>query len=225
MHLSKMQCYAKGWCELATNEAAQGAEAQSAQGTGGKLKPKDLITVGVFTAIYFVITSAIGMLGVIPVCVPMAAILVPLIGGIPLMLFITKARKFGMLLILSTLEGILMFLTGMGYFSIATGFIFGLAAELILKSGNWASSKKSVIAYAVQSMWVVGNFIPMFAIRDAYFAPYLSKFGEEYVSILMSLTPPWTLPLFFVVSFVSGAIGGLIGRKLYRKHFKRAGIA
>ena len=69
------------------------------------------------------------------------------------------------------------------------------------------------------------NFIPMFAIRDAYFAPYLSKFGEEYVSVLMSLTPPWTLPLFFVVSFVSGVIGGLIGRKLYRKHFERAGIA
>ena len=202
---------------MATNEVAQGAEAQSTQRTGGKLKPKDLITVGVFTAIYFVITSAIGMLGVIPICVPMAAILVPLIGGIPLMLFITKARKFGMLLILSTLEGILMFLTGMGYFS--------MVAEFILKSGNWASSKKSVIAYAVQSMWVVGNFIPMFAIRDAYFAPYLSKFGEEYVSVLMSLTPPWTLPLFFVVSFVSGVIGGLIGRKLYRKHFERAGIA
>ena len=85
------------------------------------------------------------------------------------------------------------------------GLHLRLAAELILKSGNWASSKKSVIAYAVQSMWVVGNFIPMFAIRDAYFAPYLSKFGEEYVSILMSLIPPWTLPLFFVVSFVSGA--------------------
>lgn len=208
---------------MATSKAGN-ADFTGAQGAGG-LQAKDLITVGIFTAIYFVITSVVGALGVVPVLVPAAAVLVPLIGGIPLMLFITKARKFGMLLILSVLEGILMFLTGMGYFSIITTIVFGLAAELILRSGGWASARKAVLAYAVQSMWIVGNFIPMFVMRDAFFAPYLQKFGEEYVSTLMAFTPPWMLPLFFVASFAAGLVGGLIGRKLCKKHFERAGIA
>ena len=56
------------------------------------------------------------------------------------MLFLTRARKFGMITILGLLTGIIMFVAGMGYFSIATGLIFGLIADLIWKSGGYALS-------------------------------------------------------------------------------------
>ncbi len=35
-----------------------------------KLKIKDLVTIGVFAVIYFVVTFAIGMIGVIPIFIP-----------------------------------------------------------------------------------------------------------------------------------------------------------
>lgn len=60
-----------------------------------KLKAKDLINVGIYTAIYIVIFFAVGMLNAIPVLYPLLYILIPLISGIPFMLFLTKVDKFG----------------------------------------------------------------------------------------------------------------------------------
>ena len=42
-----------------------------------KLQGKDLINVGIFTAIYFVVMMAIAMLGFIPIFLPLLIVLVP----------------------------------------------------------------------------------------------------------------------------------------------------
>ena len=65
--------------------------------TSGKLKGKDLINIGIYAAIYCAIMTAVAMLGFIPIMMPMLCVLVPLLGGIPYMLFMTKVDKFGML--------------------------------------------------------------------------------------------------------------------------------
>ena len=44
-----------------------------------KLQGKDLINVGIFTAIYFVVMMAIAMLGFIPIFLPLLIVLVPLL--------------------------------------------------------------------------------------------------------------------------------------------------
>ena len=61
------------------------------------MKGKDLINIGIFSAIYFAILFIIAMLGMIPIFLPLLSVLVPIIGGIPFMLFLTKVRKFGMI--------------------------------------------------------------------------------------------------------------------------------
>ena len=68
----------------------------------GKLGGKDLINIGIYAAIYCVIMTAISMLGFIPVLMPSLAVLCPLIGGITMMLFYTKVKKFGMITIIFT---------------------------------------------------------------------------------------------------------------------------
>ena len=57
-----------------------------------KLQGKDLINVGIFTAIYFVVMMAIAMLGFIPIFLPLLIVLVPLIGGIVMMLPVMPER-------------------------------------------------------------------------------------------------------------------------------------
>lgn len=52
-----------------------------------KLSGHDLINIGIFGAIYFVIVCVISMLGIVPVFLPLLAVLVPIIGGIPLCSF------------------------------------------------------------------------------------------------------------------------------------------
>lgn len=112
-----------------------------------KLQGKDLINVGIFTAIYFVVMMAIAMLGFIPIFLPLLIVLVPLIGGIVMMLYYSKVQKFGMVSLTGLICGILMLLTGMGYWSIITGAVFGVLADLVLKSGDYKSAKRNHIAW------------------------------------------------------------------------------
>jgi len=188
-----------------------------------KLNGKDLINVGVFTAIYCVVIMALAMLGYIPIFMPFYSILMPLLGGIVFMLFLTKVNKFGMILLMSILMGIVMWLTGMSYYALVLGTISGLIAEFIYKSGNYKSAKKAVLAHAVFSIWVWTNYIPLFFFAEKYWSTRQS-FGEEYISTLTKLMPIWMCPVLFVACFIGGILGGLLGLKILKKHFAKAGI-
>ena len=176
-----------------------------------KLQGKDLINIGIFTAIYFIVIFAAASIGFIPIF--------PLVGGIPMMLFFSKIKKFGMLTICGVLLGIIMLLTGMGYWCIPTGLIFGLIADFMLKACDYKNAKREVLTHGVFSMWVIGAFIPIVVTRDAYYQSLLPGYGKEYAYM-----PDWILPILLAASFVSGIVGGLIGQKIFRKHFERAGI-
>ena len=83
-----------------------------------RLNAKDLINVGIYTAICAVICCAVAMTGVIPIMMVLLVVFVPLLTGIPYMLFLTKVKKFGMILILNILMGILMWVTGMSFYAL-----------------------------------------------------------------------------------------------------------
>lgn len=118
-----------------------------------KLQAKDFITIGIFTAIWFVVEFACGMLGYIhPYIVASYVILLPLVGAVPMMLFYTKVDKFGMISIMSVLIAIIMFVTGMGYLGAPLIIIAGLVSDLVAKSGGYKSFKKTVLSYGVFCM-------------------------------------------------------------------------
>ncbi|MFV0527251.1 MAG: MptD family putative ECF transporter S component [Lachnospiraceae bacterium] len=190
-----------------------------------KLQAKDLINVGIFTAIYAVISMAVAMIGYIPIFIPLITVLVPFIGGIPFMLFLTRVKKFGMILIMSVIIGVLMALTGMGFWAIPTSIISGVLAELVYKAGDYRSARQAILCYGIFSLWLIGNFIPMVITRSSYFAGIESGFGEEYAATLSSYIPDWSLLPLLAACFVFGLLGGLLGRAVMKKHFIRAGIA
>ena len=102
-----------------------------------KLQAKDLINLGLFTVLYFVIGCCVAIpIGFVPIFLPILGALWSLITGIPFMLFLTRVKKFGMVTIMGILSGLLMGLTGMGFWGVPMGLIFGLLGDLILKSGG-----------------------------------------------------------------------------------------
>lgn len=187
------------------------------------LKGRDLINIGIFTAIYFVIMMAVAMLGLIPVFLPLLSVIVPILGGIPFMLFLTKVRKSGMVFIMAMIMGIMMLLTGMGPWPLLTCAAAGILSELVLKSGNYKSVKKSILAYGVFSMWIWGNYLPLFTDYEGYFAQRES-YGQAYIDAVQRLMPIWMAPVLLAACFVCGIIGGNLGRALLKKHFEKAGI-
>ena len=190
-----------------------------------KLQGKDLVNVGTFTAIYFVVFMAVAMLGFIPIFLPLLIAIAPLNAGIVMMLYYSKIQKFGMVSLTGLICGILMLLTGMGYWSIITGFVFGVLADLILKSGDYKSAKKGIISHGVFSMWIIGNYIPIVVTRDSYYQDLITGYSQEYADAIMGYISAYTLPLLLIAGFVCGVIGAIIGQKIFKKHFKRAGIA
>lgn len=191
-----------------------------------KLNAKNLITVGIFTALYFVLFFATGMTGYIPIMMLFLPILYPLITGIPFMLFLTKVKTFGMVTIMGTIMGLLMFVTGHLWPVLVTAILFALISDLILKAGSYKGWKTTVIGYAVFSEWVMGAYFPLFFfMRNAYFAEIRAGYGDTYADTLMSVTPDWVFFVMIGMTVVGAIAGAFLGRAVLKKHFKRAGIA
>lgn len=197
----------------------------SSQKKSSRLEGKDLITIGIYTVIYVVIVMLVAMLGFIPIFIPLMAVLCPLIGGIPYMLYVTKAKKFGMTAIMGFLIGLIMVFFGNGYLTMVTGLVGGLLADVILKKADYKSAKSTVLSCGVFSIWVFGNFAPIFLNRESYMVMLTEGYGTEYAATLNTYMPMWIAPILLVACFVSGLVGGMIGKAICKKHFQRAGIA
>lgn len=117
-----------------------------------KLKARDFITIGIFTAILWVVQMVIMYLGFLsPFVVAGYAVLIPIVTGIPMMLYYARIEKFGMLTITSVIVAILLFIFGMGFLGAPICIAAGVIADLIAKSGKYKSWKKplSVAAYSI----------------------------------------------------------------------------
>ena len=194
-------------------------------GASSKLNAKDLINVGIFTAIYFVCFFVTGMLGYIPIFMAFLPFLLPVVGGIPFMLYLTKVNKFGMVTITGIIVALLMFATGHGWPVLVTGVVFGLLADLIFKSGGYQSWKKTVWGYIVFTEWVIGALLPIWIMRDSYEQMMRAGYGDEYADQFMSIMSGWMLAALIVLAVIGSVVGAYIGRSALRKHFRRAGIA
>ena len=192
-----------------------------------KLKAKDFITVGIFTAILFVIEFLLGMLGYIhPYIVASYVIIMPLVSGIPMMLFYTKVEKFGMITTVSILIAIIMFIGGMGYLGTPLIIISGIVADLIAKTGQYKSFKKIVISFGVFNLWICANYFPVIITADSYRQGLVDEgYSAEYVNNLFAAINVRTIGVLVVLCFIFGCIGAVIGKAVVKKHFEKAGIA
>ena len=190
-----------------------------------ELQAKDLINVGIFTAIYFVIFFAGMMLGYIPIFIPLLGLVCPILCGIPFMLYLTKVKKFGMVSLTGIILGLINLVMGSGMLVLIFGIIFGILGDLILKAGKYQSWKSTLLGNGIFSLWIMGYVSRMFLTRDAFFSSLVSSYGQEYVDTLMSYTPGWIYPVLFVVTFIGGVLGALLGKAVLKKHFEKAGIA
>ena len=195
----------------------------SAPATGGRLGGRDLINIGIYAALYCVAMTVVGIFGYIPIVMFLLSVLCPLICGIPFMMFMTRVKKPGMILIFNVLAGLFMWLTGMGFYTPLVSVATGIAAELVWRAGGYRSSVAAVLAYAVLSVFIVGNYLPFF-LDPSYLSSTGQKIGQGYVEAIRPFLQGWLIPAEAVACFVSGLVGGLIGRSVLRRHFQKAGI-
>ena len=152
-----------------------------------KLQARDFITIGIFTAILWVVQMVIMYLGFLsPLIVAGYAVLIPIVTGIPMMLYYARIEKFGMLTITSVIVAILLFIFGMGLTGAPICIVAGLVADFIAKSGNYKSQKKTILSYAVFSLWVTASYLPLVITADSYKAIH-SVFGQPAITLKHTL--------------------------------------
>ena len=191
-----------------------------------KLEARDFITVGIFTAIVWIVQMIIMFCGYIsPFVVAGYSVLIPIFTGIQMMLYFCRIEKFGMLTITSIIFAILLFVFGMGLLGAPICIAAGLLADLIAKSGNYKSRTKTILANGVWNLWVSASYLPLVLTADEYAQSLLDGGYEDgFVKQLFTLVTPKTYPVIILLCFVCGIIGALIGRVVVRKNFEKAGI-
>jgi len=190
------------------------------------LTGKDLMTAGLFTAVYligYVLISCV--CGMVPMMAMTMQFFSSLLLGIPMMLYFAKIKKFGMVLITYTANGLLMILLGIGPYALVFGVICALIAELILKAGKYRNINLAVLAYAITCIGANGNAILWLVGSEEYLAKTAASMGQEYLNTVTGYFAHWwVLPAVFISAFIGGLLGGFIGKKVLRKHFVKSGV-
>lgn len=188
-----------------------------------KLKVKDLVSIGVFAVIYFVLMFGVGMMGMIPILFLIYPTVLGIIAGTVVMLFMAKVQKPWALFILGMISPLVMFAMGHTYVLPLFSLIVMIIAELIRKMGNYNSFKYNMLSYAVFCTWICGSLMQMLLAKEKYIELSMMM-GKDYVDALESLITYPHMALVALGAFLGGIIGAYIGKALLKKHFEKAGI-
>ena len=204
----------------------------SADGSGGSrfslaMSGRDLMTIGIFLAIYIVLYFAITMFGFLnPVMMLVTLGLSIVVGAIPFMLFLARVKHAGMVALFTIVLGILLLVIGFPPLSIGILVALSVVVEFVLAVTGYRSRWAGVLSYTIFSVWNTAPLLPLFYDRQGYFSPpSMSRMGPEYTARLDAFLSPGVLIGFDIAAVVLGLIGGVIALRLLRKNFARAGLA
>lgn len=190
-----------------------------------KLDVKDLINTGLFTVLIFIFTFIAGMIGFIPIFMPIVPFVTGIFTGSLYMLFATKIKTAGMLFIVQIILSLIFVAMGHGPWTLITAVIAGVLGELVLKKGGYVSIKYARLAFVVATLSGFGNWIPVFFAREKYIEQIIHMgYGQEYADKMMSVLPSWSLLPITALGMLGMYIGCTIGITILKKHFVKAGM-
>jgi len=189
---------------------------------------KDLINVGIFTVLYIIVVAVLGQLGALaPITQVLGPFYIPLVAGIPFMLFLTRVKHFGMVTLMGLLVGLVILATGQSYWVLVIAIVVSPLADWIMSTGKYQGWLKSVIGFAVFALSLIGTVVPLFFARDAFIGQVLAKGHKDqaWADAIIKLTPSWMFAVMIVMIIAGAVAGAYLGRAMLKKHFERAGIA
>ena len=191
-----------------------------------RLNVRDLVNIGLFSILIFITTFIGGMIGFVPNLIPATTFVAGLVSGPVYMLYSTKIKKVGMVFITTIILCLVFMATGHGIWILLTGIVGGVLGELILKKGQYKSAKSARMAFTIQSIYTVGNWLPVYFARDPYIKQMIDMgYGEEFTQKMMRVLPDWSLIPLVLFGMLGTFIGCTVGIKILKKHFAKEGVA
>ena len=193
-----------------------------------KLTVPDLISIGVFTALYFVLVT-IATFASVAIFPGFNNVVLPafcaLISGCVYTLLVVKLQKFGGISVMGIVMGLFFMISGHFIISFAANIVMGIVADCVAKVGKYKSKKWIILSYVLFSYGLFGPVIPMWFMKDAYVANLVAR-GKDavYIAELFANINMVTFVLAVVATLICALVGGWFGMKMIKKHFVKAGI-
>lgn len=187
---------------------------------------KDLVTTGIFSAIFLVFTMIGGILfapnPVLTFYMPMGA---ALLCGPVYLLMIAKVQKRWSVTILGIVMGIIWFVTGM-HWAFSLGYIgMGMIADLVAGAGDYRNKAVNLLSYILMSLGGVYTYVVFFIDPQGWASTMLENGTEQsYIDTMSASAPSWLLAVIMIGTLAIAAFSGWIGGKLLKKQFEKAGI-
>ena len=193
-----------------------------------KLTVPDLISIGVFTALYFVLVT-IATFASVAIFPGFNNVVLPafcaLISGCVYTLLVVKLQKFGGISVMGIVMGLFFMISGHFIISFAANIVMGIVADCVAKVGKYKSKKWIILSYVLFSYGLFGPVIPMWFMKDAYVENLVAR-GKDavYIAELFANINMVTFVLAVVATLICALVGGWFGMKMIKKHFVKAGI-
>lgn len=192
-----------------------------------RLKGRDLITIGIFSAVYFILNLVAMMTGFVPILWLLLPGIAGILTGIPFMLMESKVQKPGAILIMGFITAILYFITGQ--FTVLLLITFAVACILaevyraITKYDN--SFIHMAVSFIIFCYGMLGSPLAIWVYKDSFLDQIQQNgMSAEYIQTLSGLISVPMLIALCVSPIIGGFIGAMISKGLFRKHFHKAGI-
>lgn len=191
-----------------------------------KLTGKDVIAIGIYSAIYFVMNFAAMITGFIPLFWILLAGTAAILTSIPFLLMAVKVPKPGAVLIMGFITAFLNFITGQfTVLILITMLIACVLSETYRYITKYALKFRNlVVAFILFSYGMVGSPLALFVYRKSFLAQISETMSRKYVVAISSYITTPMLILLLVSPIVGGLLGALIAKGIFKKHFEKAGI-
>lgn len=191
-----------------------------------KLTGKDVITIGIYSAIYFVMNFMAMMTGLIPLLWILLPGTVAILTGIPFLLMVVKVPKPGAVLIMGLITAFLYFVTGQFTVLILITMLIACVVSEAYRYITKYNLKFSnlAVAFILFGYGMAGSPLALFVYRESFLAQISETMSQEYVVAISSYITTPMLILLLVSPIAGGFFGAMIAGGIFKKHFKKAGI-
>jgi energy-coupling factor transport system substrate-specific component len=188
-----------------------------------RLGIRDLATIGIFTAILFVLCIITGMVTAWnPIVFLFNPALHALLGAVFYALIVTRVRKPGAAILTAVIFGLGWGVLG-GWLLTGLMVIAGLAGELLLYKGGANRISRVTLAWIAFEFANFGGGFGTTVLNADAFRAAGERTGQsaEYINAVIGAAQSWFIVVALAAIIVAAIAGMAFARRVLRKHFTR----
>ena len=185
---------------------------------------KDLITTGIYTALYIVALFAASVANVTPLTFMFYPAVTSLLGGTFFLMLAIKVKNSFSIIVWGIIVGLLFLVLGMGM-ALPFFVVGAVVGQLIIAKSGHKSLGMVTLAYIITSVCSVGGYAQLFFTTDSYLKEASARgLTDDFVNGLSKYATGTFLAVIILVTAAAALCGIMAGRLIMKKHLVKAGV-